>query len=149
MNKILIASVFILAILSKTNGLECYECTIASPNYEDHAETIKNDCGRFENGKNRMKVAKCRKRHHSKFCATYSYEIDNQTMFMKGCLPEDHESKCNTTTRFTALNCCYGNLCNAYDKSCALKLYSQSVLLFTVFVIFLYNKLCDIESFIA
>ena len=149
MNKILIASVFILAILSKTNGLECYECTIASPNHEDHAETIKNDCGRFENGKNRMKVAKCRKRHHSKFCATYSYEIDNQTMFMKGCLPEDHESKCNTTTRFTALNCCYGNLCNAYDKSYALRLYNQSVLLLIVFVVFLTDKLCGISSFFA
>ena len=32
MNKILIASVFILAIFSETNGLECYQCKVAAPN---------------------------------------------------------------------------------------------------------------------
>ena len=49
MNKILIASVFIFAILSEINGLECYECTIAAPDHEDHPEIIKNGCERFEN----------------------------------------------------------------------------------------------------
>ena len=150
MNRISIASVFILAILSETKGIKCYECVTVVPNYIDQPE---NSCGKIENGKDVTKVVDCSWSVFAKVCATHTFVLHDRTVTKKACLNVEYESKCNTTSGDAALNCCYGDLCNVYDKSIskshALRLYNQSILLLIVFIIFLADKLCDIGSFLS
>ena len=143
---LVIPLVFIFSFLGQTFGLECYECETVRPYPRDHPSLITDPCGYRIHGRKVMKVTECSENRHAKFCATHLFELVDLTMVKIGCLDKRHESDCNKTTKYTTMNCCFGSLCNMYEKSTAYRPY-QNVLLLIVFVFT--GQLLDINYFVA
>ena len=104
-----VVSFCFLCLLGSTVGLQCYQCKDITPGSRCK-ETAIITCGLD---------------HSDKYCATYSFVENNETVVQKACvLKEQDVCKIGESVKVDldskikggSLLCCEGNLCNSSNK---------------------------------